>query len=388
MYKVLTLNKIAKPGLAELERFSEYSDKEASPDAIILRSYAMHDMELPESLAAVARAGAGVNNIPIDKCTERGIVVFNTPGANANAVKELVIAGLMLTSRKIWQGINWAQGLKGQDDVPALVEKGKAAFGGNEITGKTLGIVGVGGAIGTLVANAAVALGMKVIGYDPYISDKARGVLSPEVQIAELDAVFAESNFITLHVPYNSGTKHIVNAETLKACKQGAVILNFARGELVNDADIKAALSGGKIGFYITDFPNGELLGVDNVITVPHLGASTEEAEENCAVMAAVQLKDYLEKGVIVNSVNFPTMAEREPVKSDKRLCVAYNAEAEQDVLAGVKDILAKKGCEFTLDSAVKGKAGYALVYVSGGDSSALDGAVKQLPGVLSARVI
>lgn len=383
MYKVLTLNKISETGLAVLGKDFAVTDKEAAPDAIILRSFAMHDMELPESLLAVARAGAGVNNIPIDKCTDAGVVVFNTPGANANAVKELVIAGLMLISRKIWQGINWAQGLKGQEGVPALVEKGKGSFGGGEIIGKTLGIVGVGGAIGVLVANACHALGMKVIGYDPFISEKAKAKLAPEITVTgNLGDVFADSDYITVHVPYNNETKHMINAAALKQCKKGVAVLNFARGELVNDADIKTALADGQVSVYITDFPNEELLGVDGVIPVPHLGASTEEAEENCAQMAAAQLKEYLETGNIVNSVNFPAYASSH---QGKRLCVAYKTgfDAENAIRKALEP-----HARFTLENVTRNAAGYAVALIQDGDPNPAIAEIKKIQGVTVVRVI
>lgn len=308
MYKILTLNKIAACGTDLFDR-SKYTvaDMETEPDGIMVRSANMLEEEFAPTLKAIARAGAGVNNIPVDRCSEQGICVFNTPGANANAVKELVIAGLLMTSRKIPAAIDWAKTLKGKgDEVGKLVEKGKAAFAGPEIMGKTLGIVGLG-AIGVKVANTALSLGMKVVGYDPFLSVNAALNLKPGVSVVKsLDEVYACADYITLHLPYNKDTKDTVCAESLAKMKDGVRILNFARGELVNSGDLLAAISSGKCAAYITDFPNDEIIGVEGVVAVPHLGASTPESEDNCAVMAARQLIDYLETGKIVNSVNLP----------------------------------------------------------------------------------
>ena len=308
MYKILTLNKIAACGTDLFDR-SKYTvaDMENEPDGIMVRSANMLEEEFAPTLKAIARAGAGVNNIPVDRCSEQGICVFNTPGANANAVKELVIAGLLMTSRKIPAAIDWAKTLKGKgDEVGKLVEKGKAAFAGPEIMGKTLGIVGLG-AIGVKVANTALSLGMKVVGYDPFLSVNAALNLKPGVSVVKsLDEVYACADYITLHLPYNKDTKDTVCAESLAKMKDGVRILNFARGELVNSGDLLAAISSGKCAAYITDFPNDEIIGVEGVVAVPHLGASTPESEDNCAVMAARQLIDYLETGKIVNSVNLP----------------------------------------------------------------------------------
>ena len=307
MYKVQTLNKIAKVGLNVFDDKYTYGDEVENPDGIILRSFNMHDMELPESLAAVARAGAGVNNIPIDKCSERGIVVFNTPGANANAVKELVIAALLLASRKIVQGIEWAKTLAGEGDaVGKLVEKGKSNFVGPEIQGKTLGIIGLG-AIGVRVANAAHALGMNVIGYDPYLSVDAAWHMTRAARKADdLDTVLAESDYISIHVPATKDTKGMLNADVFRKVKHGVRLLNFSRGELVDTDAVIKALRDGVVASYVTDFASEALLGEENVVVMPHLGASTPESEDNCAVMAANELKNFLENGNIVNSVNFP----------------------------------------------------------------------------------
>ena len=307
MYKVQTLNKIAKIGLNVFDDKYTFGDEVENPDGIILRSFNMHDMELPDSLAAVARAGAGTNNIPIDKCSEKGIVVFNTPGANANAVKELVIAGLLLASRKVVQGINWAKTLIGEgDQVGKLVEKGKSNFVGPEITGKTLGIIGLG-AIGVRVANAAHALGMNVIGYDPYLSvDAAWNMTRAAVKANDIDAILAQSDYISIHVPATADTKGMFNADLFKKVKRGVRLLNFSRAELVDTAAVLAALEDETVAAYVTDFATEELLKSDKVVCMPHLGASTPESEDNCAVMAAQELKDFLENGNIKNSVNFP----------------------------------------------------------------------------------
>lgn len=309
--EILTLNKIAACGLDLLDKnvFS-ISDDAKNPDGIILRSFNMHETELGDNLKAIARAGAGTNNIPIDKCTEKGIVVFNTPGANANAVKELVLAGLFLSSRKIAQSMEWAKTLKGEgDNVGKLVEKGKSNFVGPEIEGKKLGIIGLG-AIGVMVANAAYHLGMDVIGYDPYISVDAAWGLSRHVKKADnVKDLVAECDYITLHVPLNDSTKNMIGKELFSVMKKGARILNFARGGLVDEAALKEAISDGTVASYVTDFPNDNILGLENVVCIPHLGASTPESEDNCAKMASVEIQDYLCEGNIVNSVNFPNCA-------------------------------------------------------------------------------
>jgi D-3-phosphoglycerate dehydrogenase len=308
MYRIQTLNKISSQGLDVFPRDSyEVASELPRPDAILVRSADMHSIEIPDTVKAIARAGAGYNNIPVAECTERGIVVFNTPGANSNAVKEEVLAALFLASRKIVGGIEWARTLADKaDEAPDLVEKGKSKFEGPEIRGKTLGVVGLG-AIGVMVANDALALGMQVIGYDPYISVEAAWNLSRQVQRAEtLESLLGKADYITLHLPLNDNTRGTVDAEKLRLVKPGARLINLARGGLVNDADVIEALNGGRLGTYITDFPNAELLACPKALCIPHLGASTPEAEDNCAVMAARQIRDYLEAGAIANSVNFP----------------------------------------------------------------------------------
>lgn len=309
MFKIRTLNAIDPEGLSILPLgHYEIASEIPNPDAIILRSHKMHGMELPPSLKAVARAGAGVNNIPIEKCTEKGVVVFNTPGANANGVKEMVIAGLMLASRDIIDGAIWAKSLIGKGNkIPALIEKGKKNFVGQEINGKTLAVIGLG-AVGVLVANAAKSLGMNVIGYDPYISVEQALKLSNRVNwVKGIEVLLTQADYVTLNIPLTPETKGYINKDKLKMMKNNVRILNFARGELVDINDLKAAIASGKVAKYITDFPDEEMLKIDNVIAVPHLGASTKESEINCAVMAINQLKDFLENGNITNSVNFPT---------------------------------------------------------------------------------
>lgn len=323
MYDILTLNKIAACGLDQLDsaKYNITDDANADADGIILRSFAMHDMEFPKSLKAVARAGAGTNNIPIDKCSEKGIVVFNTPGANANAVKELVLAGLFLASRDVVGGINWASTLTG-DDVAKQVEKGKSNFAGSEVQGKTLGVIGLG-AIGVLVANAARHFGMTVIGYDPYLSVDAAWKLSHHIKKAKsADEVYAEADYLTIHVPLTDDTKRIINKDTIAKMKDGVKILNFARGELVDNDAIKAALASGKVSSYVVDFPCADVLNEKGIIAIPHLGASTSESEDNCAVMAAQELASYLETGDILNSVNFPNCSL--PMSGKGRVCILH----------------------------------------------------------------
>ena len=324
MYKVLCLNKISPIGTKRLGENYTFSPEVQSPDGILVRSAAMHDMELEENLLAIARAGAGVNNIPVQKCTEQGVVVFNTPGANANAAKELVLCALFLASRKVPAAMDWVKTLKGQgDQVSKLVEKGKGQFAGPEVQGKALGVVGLG-AIGILVANAARLLGMDVYGYDPFLSVESAWHLSSGVHRSlSLDEIYQNCDYITLHLPLTPDTKGMVGTEALGKMKDGVRILNFARGDLVDSPALIAALESGKCAAYATDFPDDSLLGLENVIAIPHLGASTPESEDNCAVMAVDQLKDYLENGNIVNSVNLPalTMA-REP--GTQRVCIIH----------------------------------------------------------------
>jgi D-3-phosphoglycerate dehydrogenase len=384
MFNILTLNKIAACGLDRLGDNYTVTDNENAQDVdgIILRSYKMHDMELPASLKAVARAGAGVNNIPIDKCTEKGIAVFNTPGANANAVKELVIAGMLLASRDIIGGAAWAATLTG-DDAAKQVEKGKSNFAGNEIKGKTLGVIGLG-AIGILVANAAISLGMDVIGYDPYLSVNNALKLSRKVKIsADPKAVYESSDFITVHVPLLDSTKNTINAETIALMKDGAVVLNFARGGLVNNDDIKAALESGKISKYVVDFPDASVLGVKNIIAIPHLGASTEESENNCAVMAADEIKEYLETGNVVNSVNFPNCSL--PTGSVGRITLLH--KNVPNVIAGYTNVLASVNISDMINKS-RGDLAYTIINTDHAIPTEAVEAIKAMDTVISVRVI
>lgn len=383
MYNILTLNKISPIGIANLTDEYKVSDSMENPEGILLRSFKMHDMELPESLLAVARCGAGVNNIPIDKCSEKGIVVFNTPGANANAVKELVIASLFLTCRDIIGGYNWAQTLT--ENVASAVEKGKSQFVGPELAGKTLGVVGLG-AIGVLVANTAIDLGMKVIGYDPYLSVKGAMSLKTTVKYTQsLDDIYANCDFITVHVPLNDSTRGMINAQALAKCKKGVRVLNLSRAELVDSSAIKEALETGAVAKYLTDFPTEDVVGVKNVITLPHLGASTPEAEDNCAVMAVDQLMDYLENGNITNSVNFPNCSL--PDNGKDRVCVINkNIPASIAAIAGA---IADKGINIDhMVNANKGDYAYTLLTIDGKADSSIIDVMKAIPGVISVRII
>ena len=330
--KIKLYNKIAQCGLSQLPQGYEVAEDLAEEDGIAVRSADLHEASFPESLKAIARAGAGVNNIPLDVCTEKGIVVFNTPGANARAVIELCVAGLLLTSRKVFEGMEWAKTLQGREDALKVVEKEKSKFVGPEIYGKTLGVIGLG-AIGGGVANAASALGMRVLGYDPYASVDAAWLLSPAVEkCEELSRIFAESDYITVHVPSLPSTRGILGGENIAKMKDGVRLLNLARADLAVDEDILAGLESGKIAAYYTDFPTGKLAGVPGVIATPHLGASTPEAEDNCAVMACRQLADYLENGNIKNSVNMPCIRLARGGKC--RIGVFFRPEAEAEVQA------------------------------------------------------
>lgn len=320
MKKIHCLNPISKLGTDLFTEGYELVDQPAEADGILVRSASMHEMELPEQLLAVARAGAGVNNIPLDACAEHGIVVFNTPGANANGVKELVIAGMLLAARDIPGGVRWCREHKEDEDIAKSVEKAKKAFAGREIMGKKLGVIGLG-AIGAEVANAAAGLGMEVYGYDPFISVNAAWMLSRDVKhITAADIIYKECDYITIHVPLLDSTRGMINQSNLEQMKDGVVILNFARDLLVNDDDMTEALKSGKVGRYVTDFPNAKVMQMENAIVIPHLGASTEESEENCAVMAVQELMDYLENGNIKNSVNYPAC--------DMGVCTAVNRVA------------------------------------------------------------
>ena len=386
MFQIQTLNKISKVGTCRLDA-AKYTiaDAPENPDAIMVRSAAMHDMEFGSNLLAIARAGAGVNNIPVDKCAEQGIVVFNTPGANANAVKELVVAGLLLSSRKISEAMAWVPSLKEEgDNVGKLVEKGKSQFAGPEIKGKTMGIIGLG-AIGALVANVAIDLGMKVIGTDPFLSVGAALRLSPAVQVAKsADEVLAAADYLTLHVPCNADTKGFINAAAIAKMKDGARVLNFARGELVNDADMIAALEAGKIACYVTDFPNANTIGVKNIIAIPHLGASTPESEDNCAMMAADELSAYLEQGNIINSVNFPNA---EMHANGTKLCVLH--KNVPTIIAQITSALGDAGKNIdNMVNASKKDNAYTMIDVAGDVADSIVDTVKAIDGVIRVRVI
>jgi len=388
MYKIQTLNKIDQEGLQVFPATTyKIASEIADPDAIVLRSFSMHDMEIPCSVKAIARAGAGVNNIPIAKCTEKGIVVFNTPGANANGVKELVIAGLLLASRDLIGGVQWAKTLAGEGDkVAPLVEKGKANFGGYEIKGKTLGIIGLG-AIGVLVANAAQSLGMTVIGYDPYILvEHAWNLHHDVVRARSIESMLGKADFITLQIPLMAETTGFINSDKIMLMKDGVKILNFARGELVVDADIKAAIESGKVAAYFTDFPNAELLQMDKVVAIPHLGASTNESEVNCAIMAAEQVKNFFENGNIRNSVNFPA-AEMERNSGARLLVTNKNIP---NIISQLTTILAQAG--INIDNMLnknRGDIAYNIIDTNNKTlSDELIDKMKSIEGVFMVRVL
>ena len=383
MFDILTLNAISDKIYTVLNSDYSVSSDTKSPDAILVRSFKMDEYEINDNLLAVARAGAGVNNIPIPKMTEKGICVFNTPGANANAVKELVICGMLLAARDIVGGNAWANTL--ECDVAKQVEKGKKAFGGTEISGKTLGIIGLG-AIGRKVAVAAAALGMKIAGYDPFLSPAAAKELPEGTEIVSSpEDIYPLADYITLHVPLTDATRQMINADSVAKMRDGVVILNMARGELVNVADVKAAIASKKIRKYVVDFPTEESIGVDGILAIPHLGASTEEAEDNCAVMAAAQLKDYLENGNVVNSVNFPRLVkEREYAE---RFTLVGNAS--KDVDKALENIL--DGTAHSVSYAEKGSVCYAIIDVDAdicaGENSILD-KLSDMDDVISVRLL
>lgn len=327
MYKIATLNKISPVGLARLTDGYTVIDNTDEANGILVRSQAMHDMEFSKDLLAIARAGAGVNNIPLDRCAQEGIVVFNTPGANANAVKELVIAGMLLAARNIPEGLAWAKTLAGTENVGKAVEKGKGQFAGTEIKGKTLGVIGLG-AIGVMVANAAEDLGMNVIGYDPFLSVKAAHNLSNTIQIVDaLKDLYPKCDYVSIHVPAMDSTNKMVNADAFAQMKDGVIFLNFSRDKLMDDDALEAALASGKVKKYITDFTDDRVINFENVIVLPHLGASSAEAEDNCASMAVDQIMDYIENGNIVNSVNFPACSLGPVASGTSRVCVIHKNE-------------------------------------------------------------
>ena len=390
MFQIQTLNKISPVGLAQLGDSYKVADAVENPDAILVRSAVMHEMEFGSNLLAIARAGAGVNNIPLDRAAEEGIVVFNTPGANANGVKELAIAGMLLASRDIVGGINWVQTVKDDETVAKLVEKGKAKFAGTEIKGKKLGIIGLG-AIGGPLGNSAINLGMEVYGCDPYISVDAAWNLSRAIHhVNTREEIFRNCDFISLHTPLienddpNVNTKKMINAETLARMKDGGVILNFARDLLVDDEAMEAALKSGKVRKYVTDFPNAKTAGMEGVIAIPHLGASTEEAEDNCAAMAAKQLADYLENGNIKNSVNFPN-AEMNAV--GKKICVLH--KNVKNIIAALTTSLSNAGGNIeNMVNASRKDYAYTMIDVTGDIAQDVIDGLKNIEGVIRVRVI
>lgn len=382
MYNVLTLNKIAAVGTSRLGDNYSYGNDVQNPDAILVRSAAMHDMEFESNLLAIARAGAGTNNIPKDKCSEQGIVVFNTPGANANAVKELVITGLLMSSRKIVEGIEWAKTLKGNGDaVGKMVEKGKSQFVGPEIKGKTLGVIGLG-AIGILVANAAVALGMDVIGFDPFMSVPNALKLDPAVKLMKNnEEVMTGCDYLTIHVPLTPDTKDLVDADMIAKMKDGVRIMNFSRDGLVNSTAVLEAVKSGKVAKYVTDFGTDDILGEENIICMPHLGASTPESEDNCAVMACDQVKEYLENGNIINSVNYPAISL--PRSGDTRFCVMHKNVPEL-----LKNVLAElNGNVENMLSKSRGDYAYTIIDVAGADKADAD-KIASVDGVIRVRAL
>lgn len=386
MFTIKTMNAISPVGLAKLPAGTfEIDNDAAAPQGILVRSADMHEMTLPDSLLAIARAGAGTNNIPIDRCTEAGIVVFNTPGANANAVAELVIGALVGGSRNLPNAIQWAKGLKGSATLAKDVEKGKKQFVGPELRGKTLGVIGLG-AIGSRVANAAVALGMEVLGYDPYISIDAAWSLSRSVQhCVTLSDMLPRCDYLTIHVPYMPSTKHTINSQTLAMCKDGIRVLNFARGELVDTAAILEGLNTGKVASYFCDFPAEELLGVHGVYCTPHLGASTPESETNCAVMAANELSDYLRNGNITHSVNLPDV--QQPRVGGRRICMIHkNAPGVISAITGVLTA-ANLNIENMVNKSKKDVA-YTMLDVTGNMDDALAQQLAAIPDAIRVRIL
>lgn len=390
MYIIETLNSISPKGLerlpASLFQIEDEDGGAEAPHGILVRSANMQEAELPESLLAIARAGAGTNNIPTDRCSEHGIVVFNTPGANANAVKELVLGGLVLASRNVAGGMEWVKTLAGEGDaVPKLVEKGKSKFAGPELEGKTLGVIGLG-AIGVKVANMATHLHMDVLGYDPYISIDAAWSLSRSVKRSvNLSDVVQQCDYISLHLPVTEDTKHLFNKDTIKQMKQGARLLNFSRAELVDSEAVLGALKNGRIGAYVTDFPTAELIGKPGVVCIPHLGASTPESEENCAVMAADQLKDYLINGNIQNSVNLPNVSL--PRGGGSRICIIN--KNEKGILAAITSHLNSEGLNIeNMTNKSRGDYAYTIVDVEGSHQDDIADTLTAISGVIRVRVI
>ena len=385
MYNIKTLNKISNVGLSKFDKSKYvYGDDIENPDAIMVRSASMHDMEMPKSLLAIARAGAGTNNIPVADCADKGIVVFNTPGANANAVKELVILGLLLSSRKVTKAIDWCKTIKDEgDNVGKTVEKGKSAFAGPEIKGKTLGVIGLG-AIGRLVADVAVDLGMKVVGYDPFLPADAQFKAGITVN-NNLDEIFPVVDYLTVHVPLTDDTKEMINRESIDKMKNTVRIMNFARGALANSDDVIEALEDGRMAAYVTDFPDAKLIGVDGVIAIPHLGASTPESEENCAVMGASELIDYLENGNIKNSVNMPTVVMAK--SGSVRVTVIH--KNQPNMIAFITDTISKDGVNIaSFEDKNRGAIAYSIIDCDTDVSTSVVSDIEKIDGVIKVRVI
>ena len=384
--KVKLLNIIAAVGTNELDLdYYEVGADIESPDAIMVRSAAMHDMTFEPEMLAIARCGAGVNNIPVDRCSKEGIVVFNTPGANANGVKELTLCALFLASRRITDGIEWAKTLAGDADAAKTVEKGKSAFAGTEVQGKKLGVIGLG-AIGGMVANAALHLGMEVMGCDPYLSVEAAWSLSRNVKrAASYEQIFRECDYITLHIPATPETKNTINADAISVMKDGVKIINLARADLVDAEALKAGLAAGKVSAYVTDFPTPEIIGVSGVVAIPHLGASTEEAEDNCAVMAAHELDDYLRFGNIKNSVNFPNVSM--PHSGDVRICLLHSNVPS--IISQITAALSEQHINIeNMINKSKGDNAYTLLEINGSVSDSTVAKIKSIEGMYRVRVI
>ena len=383
MFQIQTLNHISPCGLEllEAERY-HFSEQMDAPDGILVRSANLHDWAIPDSVMAIARAGVGVNNIPVEQCTAKGVVVFNTPSANANAVKELVIAALLLSNRRIVDGIAWAKSLDGSCEIEKLVEKGKSRFTGPELLGKKLGVIGLG-AIGIQVANTAVHLGMEVYGYDPYISVDAAWRLSRNVHRAQdLRELFQNCDYITIHVPYLPSTKGMISGEAIASMKQGTRLLNFERGELVEIPAVISALETGKLAAYLTDFPCQQLMGVPGVTMLPHLGASTPESEDNCAVMAVSQLKDFLENGNLTNSVNYPSLSLPRSAGDQTRYGIFHRNV--HGMLTQITSAFAKQQLNIeNMTNKSKGDFAYTLLDVTGSASEKDIAALREISGVV-----
>ncbi|MBE6917593.1 MAG: 3-phosphoglycerate dehydrogenase [Ruminococcaceae bacterium] len=386
MFNIHYLNKISPKGLALWTEDYQTAESIDTADAVMVRSAAMHELELPANLLAVARAGAGVNNIPLDKCAQQGIVVFNTPGANANGVKEMAICGMLLGSRDIIGGINWVQSIKDEGDVAKKVEKGKSQFAGNEIIDKKLGVIGLG-AIGGPLANAAIQLGMKVYGYDPYISIDAAWHLDSHIQpVKTLDEIYENCDIISVHVPLLDSTRQMINADAMEKMKDGVILLNFARDALVDDDALEEALKAGKVKRYVTDFPNDRTAGMEGVIAIPHLGASTEESEDNCAKMAVKQLQNYLQNGNIVNSVNFPN-CDLGICSKESRVTILHRNIPNS--LSRFTSTLSKENINISdLMNRSRGEYAYTMLDLDHKASDALIDELCEIDGVLRVRVI